>query len=40
MGLPVISDLELEAQVEAVLHDPNPQIPVLGPAKPLLVDHR
>ena len=40
VGLPVISDQELEAQVEAVLRDTNPRIPVLGPAKPLLVDHR
>ena len=26
--------------MEEVLRDTNPRVPVLGPAKPLLVDHR
>ena len=39
-GVPGISDRELEKTIESILHDTNPEIPVLGPAKPLLVDHR
>ena len=39
-GIPGISDHELEQTVEGVIKDANPEVPLLGPAKPLLVDHK
>ena len=39
-GVPGISDRELDKTIEGILRDTNPQVPVLGSAKPLLVDHR
>jgi len=39
-GVPGISDQELDHTIQGLLKDVDPQVPVLGSAKPLLVDHR
>ena len=39
-GLPGLSDHELQKTITELLSESNPRAPVVGPVKPLLVDHR
>ena len=39
-GVPVVSDQELTEAVEELISGTDPMIPIIGPVKPLLVNHK